>query len=154
MSQGSWVGGREPGVFDPKVVGWGLLCVGCVPVVFNQWVCGYFPNRNYYRKNLRFFFTLQIFLKNIFAKKLRKNLQTFLRPQILPILQCLLQCIYFRIYSRKKFAENQEVMWVSGSELGKPSFKKNLFCEKVSQTGGGGHLDFIPLFFYCKCPKI
>ena len=41
--------------------------------------------------------------------------------------------------------------------LGKPSFKKNLFCEKVSQTGGrGGHLDFIPLFFLqynVKAPK-
>ena len=29
---------------------------------------------------------------------------------------------------------------------GKPSIEKNLFCEKVSQTGGG-HLVFIPLFF-------
>ena len=41
-------------------------------------------------------------------------------------------------------------------QRGKPSFKKNLFCEKVSQTGGGGHLDFIPLFFLqynVKAPK-
>ena len=29
--------------------------------------------------------------------------------------------------------------------------KKILFYEKVSQTGGGGHLVFIPLFFFKDC---
>ena len=37
--------------------------------------------------------------------------------------------------------------YIAVSPKGSHHLKKNLFCEKVSQTGGGGHLDFIPLFF-------
>ena len=32
--------------------------------------------------------------------------------------------------------------------LGKPSFKKNLFCEKISQTGGGSSGFHTSIFFY------
>ena len=49
----------------------------------------------------------------------------------------------FALFSCKSF----RLLCNSLQYLGKPSIEKNIFCKKVSQTRGGGHLVFIPLFF-------
>ena len=75
--------------------------MGCVPVVFNQWVCGYFPNRNYYRKNLRFFYTANI-LKKYFCKQImEKFADIFATANITDITMFVAMHIFPHIFAQK-----------------------------------------------------
>lgn len=54
------------------------------------------------------------------------------------------------MYDAKKLFENYKKKHIDNSK-GSHHYKKILFYEKVLQTGGGGHLVFIPLFFFKDC---
>ena len=92
--------------------------MGCVPVVFNQGVCGYFCNRNYYRKNLRFFYTANI-LKKYFCKKItEKFADIFATANITDITMFVAMHIFPHIFAQKICGKSRSDVseWVRARE--------------------------------------